>query len=148
MPAKQVLFCFKQTNKKNLQPTPKDLQFLKIYHCPLQKSVRCQTLTPHIVVSLFLPIRLQCPFLEPTGNLTLPTCPLSNTPSHGPGLCGYLLMVGGGTPQQLQKGSDSLSSPPLRDHSQFGVPASLWSDNGPQFTSQVSQTLSKAFNIP
>ncbi|KAL6082446.1 hypothetical protein STEG23_013666 [Scotinomys teguina] len=30
----------------------------------------------------------------------------------------------------------------------FGVPASLQSDNGPEFTSQVSQTLAKALNIP
>ncbi|KAL6083615.1 hypothetical protein STEG23_006578 [Scotinomys teguina] len=29
----------------------------------------------------------------------------------------------------------------------FGVPASLQSDNGPEFTSQVSQTLAKALNI-
>ena len=31
---------------------------------------------------------------------------------------------------------------------QFGVPASLQSDNGPEFTSQVSQILSKALDIP
>ncbi|XP_027247589.1 protein NYNRIN-like [Cricetulus griseus] len=30
----------------------------------------------------------------------------------------------------------------------FGIPASLQSDNGPEFTSQISQTLSKALNIP
>lgn len=31
---------------------------------------------------------------------------------------------------------------------QLGIPTSLQSDNGPEFTSQVSQTLSKALNIP
>lgn len=47
--------------------------------------------------------------------------------------------------KRAQTGSDLLLHEII---SQFGIPASFQSDNSPEFTSQVSQALSKALHIP
>ena len=74
--AKHCLLLLRHTYSLLLRTYPfKNLSLL------LAKSVRCLTPTQGIVAPLFLPIRLEVPFLELTGNLILPTCPLSNVPS-------------------------------------------------------------------
>jgi transposase InsO family protein len=65
-----------------------------------------------------------------------------------PGLGRHLLGVDGSIPttnKRVQTVSDFLLWEIIP---QFGVPASSQSDNGPEFTSQISQTLSKALDIP
>jgi len=75
-PNSKALSYFVKTHQK---PTPKDLSFLNP-SLPLPKSVKCQTSTSGIVAPLFLPIRPEVPFLELTGNLSLPTCQMSQLP--------------------------------------------------------------------
>lgn len=65
--------------KTHLKPTPKDLSFLNP-SLPLPKSVKCQTSTSGIVAPLSLPIGPEVPFLELTGNLSLPTCQMCQVP--------------------------------------------------------------------
>jgi hypothetical protein len=91
-------------------------------------------------------MRVEVPSLELTGNLTLSTCPLPNVPSTSwPWWTPWWLAAFPTITKRAQTASDLL----LQDIiPQFGIPASLQSDNGPEFTPQISQTLSKALDIP
>ena len=77
LPNSQALSSFFKTY---LQPTSEDLSFLKSITVSCKICLISDSNSGYHS-TLFLPIRLEVPFLELTGNLTLPTCPLSDMPS-------------------------------------------------------------------
>ena len=68
-------------------------------------------------------------------------CPESQIP---PGPCGHLFGMGGSISHYKQKSPN----PPHRIIPRFGRPSSLQSDNGPEFTSKITQQLVQFLQIP
>ena len=119
------------------------LLFLKIYHC-LTASCKIYQMSDYKFRyhSLPFPTHQARDSLPQTGNLTLLTCTSLNMPWVDTD-SGWVEAFPT-TTKRTQRGSDLFHDEIIP---QFGILASLQSDNGPEFTSQVSQTLSKALTI-
>jgi transposase InsO family protein len=56
--------------------------------------------------------------------------------------------MGGGLPNLHRRATTVASIIVTHIIPRFGMPTSFQSDNGPEFTSQITQTIIKALNIP
>ena len=143
-PNSQALSSFVKTH---LQPTPEDLSFLKSI------TVSCKICQMSDSNSRYH----STPFPTHQARGSLPGTDWQLDFTHMPTVrrAKYLLVLVDTfsawveafptTNKRAQTVSDLLLQKIIP---RFGVPASLQSDNGPEFTSQVSQILSKALDIP
>ena len=65
-----------------------------------------------------------------------------------PGPCGHLFGVGRSIPHHKHKSPHRGPNPPHKNYPRCGLPSSLRSDNGLEFTSKVTQQLVQFLQIP
>ncbi|XP_049980139.1 protein NYNRIN-like [Alexandromys fortis] len=133
--------------KTHIKPTPEDIRFLKATTASCQI---CQKSDPRTKYCSF-------PFPTHQARVSLPGTDWQLDFTHMPTVrkIKYLLVLVDTMSGWVKafptsnKRAQTVSDVLLREIiPRFGLPTSLQSDNGPEFTSQISQNLSKALGIP